>query len=970
MTPERWQQVERLYHEALERETSQRAGFLHEACLGDEALRGEVESLLAQEKGADSLLEAPALEAAAKMFDQDPSPSMIGRQAGAYQVISLLGVGGMGEVYEARDAKLGRIVAIKVLPREFTHDPERLSRFQREARMLAALNHPNIATIYGLEQFDGVHYLVMELVPGQTLAARVAKGRLPVDEALMLAGQIAEALEAAHEKGVIHRDLKPANVKVTPEGRVKVLDFGLAKAFTGDGDQDLSQAPTLSEEGRILGTSAYMSPEQARGLPVDKRTDIWAFGCVLYEMLTGRTPFAGQTISDTLAAVLEREPDWSCLPEALPVNIRRLLQRCLEKDPKRRLRDIGDARLELEDAAEPKPETSKIPPAESARRWNPKKIAIAAGLIALTALGISAIHLMDRRIPPPAGGSSSAAIERITYDAGTTIDPAVSPDGRLLAYASNRASDANLDIWVQQAGSGSALRLTDDPADHSVPDFSPDGSQIVFRSEGGGGGVYTLPALGGPARLVAAEGRRPRFSPDGKQIAYWAGQWRGFARNGYSGVFIIPLAGGAPLRIVPDFTMARDPVWAPDGHSLLILGRRDLKSPLLDTFDWWWVPLDGRPPVKIGLFGSLALNGAEPYPDSWTQSGVVFHLSDSIWTVPVVEGRITAPPRRLASVIGNIRTTAVSPDGALVAAVTENQRVIERAPIGERTNTDPPVKLYTDAHTVTMRASETADGARIVFELDFPKYRELWLKDLRHHEQQMLVHVDSPAQVSGVISPDGKHVVYTVGAALEHGNGQLIETSGGVPRQLCQVCGLHGFLSDNHRVLAVWDDHHTIGTIDTVTGDKVELIRDREGALDRPHASPDDRWLAFRQLIGDVYKSFLVPLTPGHAAARSTWQQIQEPTATGRPAGWSLDSRVLYLLLDTDGFRCLWGQRVDPVTGRLAGSPFAVRHFHASVNNTGQAMSTSYGNPITADGFMYEDMNVIGNLWRLQVPAE
>jgi Tol biopolymer transport system component len=894
-----------------------------------------------------------------------------GTKLGPYEIVAPLGAGGMGEVYQAHDTKLRRDVAIKVLPAAFVHDADRLSRFQREARMLASLNHPNIATIYGLEHSDGVHYLVMELVPGQTLAERVGAGPTSIQEAIAIAGQIAEALEAAHEKGVIHRDLKPANVKVTIEGRVKVLDFGLAKALALDGGHDLSNMATLTmstEDGRILGTPAYMSPEQARGLAVDKRTDIWAFGCVCYEMLTSRTPFAGQTISDVLAGVLEREPDWSRLPQALPLNIGRLLQRCLEKDSKRRLRDIGDARVELEEAAHAKQGTSKTILGHNGR-GHLKRIAIGAALVAFAGSAIFVIRLIDRRRGALAGNSAAAAIERITYDAGTTIDPAVSPDGRLLAYASNRASNATLDIWVQQMGTGSTLRLTDDPADHSVPDFSPDGSQIVFRSERDGGSVYTLPALGGPARLVAVDGRRPRFSPDGSQIAYWLGQWRGFPHSQSSGVFIIPLAGGAPLRIVPAFALARDPVWAPDGHSLLILGRRDLNSPLSETFDWWWVPLDGRPPVKTGVFGSMALNGAEPSPDSWTKSGVVFHLSDSVWTVPVAEGRITAPPRRLASVIGHIRTTAVAPDGALVVDVTENQRVIERAPIGERTNTDPPVKLYTDTRTVTMRASETADGARIVFELDFPKYREVWIKDLQRQEQQMLVRLDGAAQASAVISPDGKHVVYTVGATADIGDGQLIETSGGVPRQLCETCGLRGFLSDNRRVLAVWDDRHTIGTIDTVTGDKAELIRDQDGALDRPHASPDDRWLAFRQLKGDVLKSFLVPLTPAHPAARSSWQQIQEPTTTGRPAGWSLDSRVLYLLLDTDGFRCLWGQRVDAVTGRLAGSPFAVRHFHRS-DNEAQGMSTSFGNPITTDGFMYEDANVIGNLWRLHVPVE
>jgi serine/threonine protein kinase len=278
----------------------------------------------------------------------------IGTLLGPYEILAAIGAGGMGEVYEARDNKLERNVAIKVLPEAFAHDHDRLSRFQREARMLAALNHSNIATIYGLEQSDGVHYLVMELVPGQTLAERLRVGPLTIEEALKIGGQIAEAIEAAHEKQVIHRDLKPANVKVTPEGRVKVLDFGLAKAFEADAEQDLHSSPTLTsmgtEDGRILGTPTYMSPEQARGKPVDKRTDIWAFGCVLYELLVGQRAFEADTVSDTLARILERDPDWKALPPATPAKVRDLLRRCLEKDVNRRLRDIGDGRIELLDA--------------------------------------------------------------------------------------------------------------------------------------------------------------------------------------------------------------------------------------------------------------------------------------------------------------------------------------------------------------------------------------------------------------------------------------------------------------------------------------------------------------------------------------------------------------------------------------------------------------------------------------------
>jgi len=280
---------------------------------------------------------------------------MIGQRLLHYEIVDKLGAGGMGEVYRARDRKLGRDVAIKTLPAAFAADPERLSRFRREARVLASLNHPNIAAIHSLEDDKGTHYLVLELVEGETLADRIARGPVPVEEALRICSQVAEALEAAHQKGITHRDIKPANIKVTPEGRVKVLDFGLAKAFAvGGAGGDLSELPTVTaaptREGQILGTPAYMSPEQVRGKPLERQTDVWSFGCLLFELLAGQRAFPGETLSDTLAKVLEREPDWRMLPPSTPAKVRELLRRCLEKDGSKRLRDLGEARKVLEDA--------------------------------------------------------------------------------------------------------------------------------------------------------------------------------------------------------------------------------------------------------------------------------------------------------------------------------------------------------------------------------------------------------------------------------------------------------------------------------------------------------------------------------------------------------------------------------------------------------------------------------------------
>jgi len=354
--------IEEICHAALALEPAARGAFVAEACAGDERTRREVESLLRHESKVDGFLVEPALLAAAQRIAEESERTLIGEQIGVYHVQSLLGTGGMGEVYSARDTKLNRIVALKVLPARFALNLGRSVRFTREAQLLATLNHPNIGAIYGLEESHGTQALVLELVEGETLAEQVARGPLPLARALAIARQIADAIDAAHKKGVIHRDLKPANVKVTPDGVVKVLDFGLAKAVGDDESTwDLGHSPMAilgkTGDGMILGTAAYMSPEQARGNPVDKRTDIWALGCVLYELLTGRAAFARETVADTLAAVVEQDPDWTALPPATPPAIIRLLRHCLEKEIARRLHDAPNVRLAIDE----EPSSNRLP---------------------------------------------------------------------------------------------------------------------------------------------------------------------------------------------------------------------------------------------------------------------------------------------------------------------------------------------------------------------------------------------------------------------------------------------------------------------------------------------------------------------------------------------------------------------------------------------------------------------------------
>ena len=553
--------------------------------------------------------------------------SLVGRQIGSHTILSLLGAGGMGEVYRARDTKLGRDVAIKVVADVFLSDAERLARFEREARVLATLNHPHIGAIYGVEEADGVRGLVLELVEGATLAERLALGPLPIQEALTVARQIADALEAAHEKGVIHRDLKPANIKITPDGTVKVLDFGLAKVFAEEGSgNDVSLAPPITDrrniertrEGVIAGTAAYMSPEQARGKAVDKRTDIWAFGCVLYEMLTARPAFAGgETVSDTIAAILEREPDWSALPAQTPVSIRRLLQRCLEKDPKRRLRDIGDARLEIEEAlgvivssggaaaSEPVSRDRQPTAAPSASRDAPDSPGGPRPVSGLLVIGGAAAWQLQRSEYFWRNPLEGATVTRLTDFEGAEHHAAISRDGKFVTFLSDR--DGTWDAWATQVGIGDLHNLTKgsvrelrNPATRTVG-FHPDGASVILWSrvaDSARGGLvdagWAVPTMGGSLRPYLPGISELDWSPDGRRIVYH------------------PPTEGDPLFVTePDEKSGRQiyvarkgfhnhfPVWSPDGAFIYFV-----HGLALDESDVWRIRPTGGEPERLTFHDS------------------------------------------------------------------------------------------------------------------------------------------------------------------------------------------------------------------------------------------------------------------------------------------------------------------------------------------------------------------------------
>ncbi len=486
-----------------------------------------------------------------------------------YHLLDKIGEGGMGEVYRANDRKLGRDVAIKVLPQELSREPERLARFQREAQVLASLNHPNIAAIYGLEEIEGERFLVLELVEGADLAERLGQGPLAPEQALRIARQVADGLEAAHEQGIVHRDLKPANVKLTPEGNVKVLDFGLAKALqTGPGGEvDGSRSPTITSAatrtGVIMGTAAYMSPEQARGGAVDKRADIWAFGCLLLELLTGGNPFREDTVSDTLAAILRSEPDWKKLPENLAPAVRRLLRRCLDKDPRRRLRDIGEARIAIDEilsgaASEETPTSAAPVPSGSSRR----RVWATAGALVLTALLTAAIV---RSLEPSPGEATVRRFEAVrgAFQYKEDVAPAISPDGGKVVFSREGY------LWVRRLDQLEPQRL-DGTEGATKPAWLPDSESIVFAARGD---LMSVPVGGGSTTTVAIgvgeiRGRGGISCGPGGRIVY---------SSGGGGIGEVSARGGDGHDILlPDGETEADlhePSFLPDGGLLFVAHR-------------------------------------------------------------------------------------------------------------------------------------------------------------------------------------------------------------------------------------------------------------------------------------------------------------------------------------------------------------------------------------------------------------
>jgi serine/threonine-protein kinase len=832
--------------------------------------------------------------------------------AGRYEILGRIGAGGMGEVYRATDKNLGRQVAIKVLPSAFAEDKERMARFEREAKLLAVLNHPNIAAIHGLEESEGRRFLVLELAEGETLQARLNRGALPVDEALETCRELAEGLEAAHEKGIIHRDLKPGNIMITPEGKVKILDFGLAKAYAGETTAvDIEKSPTITakmtEPGVILGTAAYMSPEQARGRAVDRRADIWAFGCVLYECLTGSRAFHGETVSDTLAHILKGEPDWSKQPAETPTLIEVLLRRCLEKDPNKRLHDIADARLEIE-APMAYPSEAVAAPRRFTLPW------LAAGAVGILFAGILIGRFIIR--PPQSTPPAPVVTATIKVEPGHWLDGmrraqerewpsrkamAISADGRFFVYSAieeNPGPQVKPQLYLRRMDQGEAKPIAGTEGGIN-PFLSPDNRWVGFWA---GGKLKKVPVDGGvPATLYdAARIFGASWGPDNSIV---------FA-SGYEGLSIVSADGGmAKSLTLPDpkreASIHRLPSWLPNGKAVLFTVMRyawDSQPELalldLDTREWR-VLLPDAADAKYVSTGHLV------FLRQGTLMAVRFDLANLqlIGQPSPVAGNIMQALVPWSAQNTGAGQFDVSESGSLVYAAGGVLPDLENSLVWiDQRGFEQPVMLL---KMPSQAPRLSPDGRRIVYVTSGREWR-IFIYDLSTGTNSRLTHEGMSSRA--IWTPDGKRIVFLWQEAL----GMSLFSQpydGSLPMErltTSQYNQYPGSWSSDGKTLALVEERlnydQDILLLEASSGRVMPFLNSQFNET-YPEFSPDGRWIAYASDESARNEVYVRPFPgPGMKHQVSSQGGIQPLWArNGRQLFYRWEDQVWAVDVRTDG---------------------------------------------------------------------